>query len=328
MSAPGVRRRPSPVSLRRMCPVRSDPRSARADAAEWDPSLGRSADLLPHCHISSGLASLVACLSRGYRRAGTQNDRLGKSFFPTVRGTVPIARPCACTYLAMSLRPTAAATEPPLDSRALSTLSRWLDDERQRSISSDRAGDAGRDDPPAAAVPPWSLEIDPAAAPQRDTARHGDCGVFLCAAADWWVASVVASDLPSNPPSDLPSKPSSNLPSNLPSNPPSNPPSIPPLVAASSLTDPPLAGGGGGPRSRYGRYGSDDMPAFRRRLGHVLLKSRAARKEATAQPDAAGREGSTGNARAALSGRGDPLADESSGDPPCWGLPAASKCSS
>jgi hypothetical protein len=35
----------------------------------------------------------------------------------------------------------------------------------------------------------WVVDVDPPEAPQRDPTRDGDCGVFCCAAADWWAAT-------------------------------------------------------------------------------------------------------------------------------------------
>jgi hypothetical protein len=92
---------------------------------------------------------------------------------------------------------------------ALATVTRWLGDvwadekalgamggeHRERAVGEGIDGGIGGPaveegcvvdgDSPAS----WVVDVDPPEAPQRDPTRDGDCGVFCCAAADWWAAT-------------------------------------------------------------------------------------------------------------------------------------------
>ena len=71
-----------------------------ADLTQLLSSLGREAAQINESIRANEMTE--ACPSRGYWRAGTQNDRLGKSF-PTVRSTC--LHTCAVPYLHSRLSP-------------------------------------------------------------------------------------------------------------------------------------------------------------------------------------------------------------------------------
>jgi hypothetical protein len=114
----------------------------------------------------------------------------------------------------------------------------------------DGGSGSGKSSPTKQCVMPkrWKIDLAPADAPQRDPTRDGDCGVFTCAAADWWAAADACDG---------------------------KRPGRSGLVSSegSASSDTPHCGGGGG--GRFGRYGSQHMPAFRQRIAHALLTASA-----------------------------------------------------
>ena len=124
-----------------------------------------------------------------------------------------------------SARADAAAWDPSNGRDTLGLLERWLQDLEARE---------GREDHGATGttVPaPWTMDLAPPGAPQRDPALGGDCGMFTCAAADYWSAAE------------------------------------PSVVVTASRSSTPTRDAS----ERYGQYTSREMPELRRRMASALL---------------------------------------------------------
>ena len=86
-----------------------------------------------------------------------------------------------------SARADAAAWDPSNGRDTLGLLERWLQDLEAREVREDH-GVIGAPSPTTVPAP-WKMDLAPPGAPQRDPALGGDCGMFTCAAADYWSAA-------------------------------------------------------------------------------------------------------------------------------------------
>lgn len=86
-----------------------------------------------------------------------------------------------------SARADAAAWDPSNSRDTLGLLERWLQDLEAREGREDHGAIGAAS--PTTVPAPWQMDLAPPGAPQRDPALGGDCGMFTCAAADYWSAA-------------------------------------------------------------------------------------------------------------------------------------------
>lgn len=77
--------------------------------------------------------------------------------------------------------------DPSRGHHACTAIVRWLNDVEKEEIEA--VGGVA----PLINERVWQIDLAPTHALQRDPERGGDCGVFTCAAADWWVTATMSS---------------------------------------------------------------------------------------------------------------------------------------